>query len=196
MSSEHFRRNNVKLIVGLGNPGKQYETTKHNIGFLVLDALAANLGLSFNKTKFKSIYAEGNIGTEKVILVKPQTFMNLSGESVRPWMDYFDLTEEDVVIIYDDMDIPVGKIRLRIQGGHGGHNGVKSLIQHMGTKKFNRIRVGVGRPFPSQDVISHVLSPFSKDTVDDMKNSIHESVDAIKYWVNDKTFLETMNEFN
>lgn len=196
MSSEHFRRNNVKLIVGLGNPGKQYETTKHNIGFLVLDALAANLGLSFNKTKFKSIYAEGNIGTEKVILVKPQTFMNLSGESVRPWMDYFDLTEEDVVIIYDDMDLPVGKIRLRIQGGHGGHNGVKSLIQHMGTKNFNRIRVGVGRPFPSQDVISHVLSPFSKDTVDDMKNSIHESVDAIKYWVNDKTFLETMNEFN
>ncbi len=196
MSSVHFRRNNVKLIVGLGNPGKQYETTKHNIGFLVLDALAANLGLSFNKTKFKSIYAEGNIGTEKVILVKPQTFMNLSGESVRPWMDYFDLTEEDVVIIYDDMDLPVGKIRLRIQGGHGGHNGVKSLIQHMGTKNFNRIRVGVGRPFPSQDVVSHVLSPFSKDTVDDMKSSIHESVDAIKYWVNDKTFLETMNEFN
>ena len=196
MSSEHFRRNNVKLIVGLGNPGKQYETTKHNIGFLVLDALAANLGLSFNKTKFKSIYAEGNIGTEKVILVKPQTFMNLSGESVRPWMDYFDLTEEDVVIIYDDMDLPVGKIRLRIQGGHGGHNGVKSLIQHMGTKNFNRIRVGVGRPFPSQDVVSHVLSPFSKDKVDDMKSSIHESVDAIKYWVNDKTFLETMNEFN
>lgn len=196
MSSVHFRRNNVKLIVGLGNPGKQYETTKHNIGFLVLDALAANLGLSFNKTKFKSIYAEGNIGIEKVILVKPQTFMNLSGESVRPWMDYFDLTEEDVVIIYDDMDLPVGKIRLRIQGGHGGHNGVKSLIQHMGTKNFNRIRVGVGRPFPSQDVVSHVLSPFSKDTVDDMKSSIHESVDAIKYWVNDKTFLETMNEFN
>ena len=196
MSSVHFRRNNVKLIVGLGNPGKQYETTKHNIGFLVLDALAANLGLSFNKTKFKSIYAEGNIGTEKVILVKPQTFMNLSGESVRPWMDYFELTEEDVVIIYDDMDLPVGKIRLRIQGGHGGHNGVKSLIQHMGTKNFNRIRVGVGRPFPSQDVVSHVLSPFSKDTVDDMKSSIHESVDAIKYWVNDKTFLETMNEFN
>ena len=196
MSSVHFRRNNVKLIVGLGNPGKQYETSKHNIGFLVLDALAANLGLSFNKTKFKSIYAEGNIGTEKVILVKPQTFMNLSGESVRPWMDYFDLTEEDVVIIYDDMDLPVGKIRLRIQGGHGGHNGVKSLIQHMGTKNFNRIRVGVGRPFPSQDVVSHVLSPFSKDTVDDMKSSIHESVDAIKYWVNDKTFLETMNEFN
>lgn len=186
----------MKLIVGLGNPGKQYETTKHNIGFLVLDALAANLGLSFNKTKFKSIYAEGNIGTEKVILVKPQTFMNLSGESVRPWMDYFDLTEEDVVIIYDDMDLPVGKIRLRIQGGHGGHNGVKSLIQHMGTKNFNRIRVGVGRPFPSQDVVSHVLSPFSKDTVDDMKSSIHQSVDAIKYWVNDKTFLETMNEFN
>ena len=111
-------------------------------------------------------------------------------------MDYFDLTEEDVVIIYDDMDLPVGKIRLRIQGGHGGHNGVKSLIQHMGTKNFNRIRVGVGRPFPSQDVVSHVLSPFSKDTVDDMKSSIHESVDAIKYWVNDKTFLETMNEFN
>lgn len=186
----------MKLIVGLGNPGKQYEKTKHNIGFLALDALAANLGVSFNKTKFKSIYAEGSIGTEKVVLIKPQTFMNLSGESVRPWMDYYDLTEEDVVIIYDDMDLPVGKIRLRLQGGHGGHNGVKSLIQHLGTKNFNRIRVGVGRPFPGQDVVSHVLSQFPKDTVDDMKIATQVSTDAIKHWVSGHTFVETMNEFN
>lgn len=186
----------MKLIVGLGNPGKKYETTKHNIGFIALDALAANLGLSFDRTKFKSIYAEGNIGTEKVVLIKPQTYMNLSGESVRPWMDFYNLTEEDVVVIYDDMDLTVGKIRLRLQGGHGGHNGVKSLIQHLGTKKFNRIRVGIGRPYPSQDVISHVLSPFGKDTVDDMKIAVQSSVDAIKYWVSGSTFAETMNEFN
>lgn len=186
----------MKLIIGLGNPGKEYEKTKHNIGFLALDALAANLGLSFNKTKFKSIFAEGNIGTEKVILIKPQTYMNLSGESVRPWMDYYNLTEEDIVVVYDDMDLPVGKIRLRQQGGHGGHNGIKSLIQHLGTKQFNRIRIGVGRPYPGQDVISHVLSSFSKETVDDMKEAVHVTGDSIKHWVDGHTFLETMNEFN
>lgn len=186
----------MKLIVGLGNPGKKYEKTKHNIGFLALDAIAANLGLTFGKTKFKSVYAEGNIGTEKVILIKPQTFMNLSGESVRPWMDFYNLTEDDIVIIYDDMDLPVGKIRLRLQGGHGGHNGVKSLIQHIGSKNFNRIRVGVGCPFPGQDVVSHVLSQFPKDTIDDMKIAVQTIVDAIKHWANGHTFVETMNEFN
>lgn len=186
----------MKLVFGLGNPGKQYEKSKHNIGFLALDALAAQLGLTFNKTKFKSVYAEGNIGTEKIVLIKPQTYMNLSGESVQPWVDYYNLSEEDIVVVYDDMDLPVGKIRLRLQGGHGGHNGVRSIIQQLGTKNFNRIRVGVGRPFPQQDVISHVLSPFSKDTIDDMKAAVQTTADAIRYWAKDHTFEETMNEFN
>lgn len=186
----------MKLVIGLGNPGKKYDRTKHNIGFIAVDQLAQNLGLSFNKTKFKSVYAEGNIGTEKVVLIKPQTFMNLSGESVQPWVDYYNLTEEDIVVIYDDMDLPVGKIRLRVKGGSGGHNGMKSIIQHLGTKEFNRIRVGVGRPLPQQSVTSHVLSRFLKETVEEMEMSVQTIVDAIKHWANDHTFQETMNEFN
>lgn len=186
----------MKLIFGLGNPGKQYEKSKHNIGFLALDALADSLALSFNKTKFKSVYAEGRIGTEKVVLIKPQTYMNLSGESVQPWVDYYNLTEDDILVIYDDMDLPVGKTRLRLQGGHGGHNGVKSIIQHLGTKSFNRVRVGVGRPLPKQDVVSHVLSPFPADAIADMKAALHTTTEAIKYWAGGHTFEETMNEFN
>ena len=186
----------MKLIFGLGNPGKKYEKTRHNIGFIALDRLAENLSLSFNRTKFNSMYAEGNIGSEKVILIKPQTFMNLSGESVQPWIDYYNLTEDDIVVIYDDMDLPVGKIRLRVKGSSGGHNGMKSIIQHLGTQEFNRIRVGVGRPYPKQSVISHVLSRFSEETIDDMKISVQAIIDAIKYWASEHTFQETMNKFN
>lgn len=186
----------MKLVFGLGNPGRKYENTKHNIGFIAVDQLAQNLGLSFNRTKFNAVYAEGNIGAEKIVLIKPQTFMNLSGESVQPWVDYYNLTEEDIVVIYDDMDLPVGKIRLRVKGGSGGHNGMKSIIQHLGTKEFNRIRVGVGRPFPKQSVISHVISPFAAETIEDMKISVQTISDAIKHWADGHTFQETMNEFN
>lgn len=186
----------MKLIFGLGNPGKKYEDTKHNIGFIAVEHLARHLGLSFNKTKFNAVYAEGNIGSEKIVLIKPQTFMNLSGESVQPWVDYYNLTEDDIVVIYDDMDLPVGKIRLRLQGGSGGHNGMKSIIQHLGTKEFNRIRVGVGRPMPQQSVISHVISKFPKESIEDMKMSVQMIIDAIKYWADSHTFQETMNEFN
>lgn len=186
----------MKLIIGLGNPGKKYEKTKHNIGFLALDEIARKHGMAFSKTKFNSIYAKGNIGTEKVVLIKPQTYMNLSGESVRPWVDFYNLTVEDIVVIYDDMDLNPGKIRLRLQGGHGGHNGMKSLIQHLGTKTFNRVRVGIGRPYPQQDVVSHVLSQFSKDTVDDMRNALNKIEEAVTYWVNGHTYEETMSAYN
>lgn len=188
--------NRMKLIFGLGNPGNKYKNTKHNIGFIAVDHIAESLGLTFNQTKFKSLYAEGRIGTEKIVLVKPQTFMNLSGESVQPWMDYYNLTGDDIIIIYDDMDLPVGKIRLRVQGSSGGHNGMKSIIQQLGTKEFNRIRVGVGRPFPRQTVVAHVLSQFPKEEIDDMRAAVQQIEDAVKYWANDHTFQETMNEFN
>lgn len=186
----------MKLIFGLGNPGGKYQNTKHNIGFITVDYLAKHLGLTFNQTKFKSVYAEGRIGTEKVILIKPQTYMNLSGEAVQPWLDFCKLDGEDIVIIYDDMDLEVGKIRLRKKGGHGGHNGMKSIINHLGTKEFNRIRVGIGRPFPAQTVVSHVLSQFPKDEVPLMEEAVYKSVDAIKYWAEGHTFEDTMNQFN
>ncbi|WP_208560557.1 aminoacyl-tRNA hydrolase [Marinilactibacillus kalidii] len=186
----------MKLVIGLGNPGAKYRDTKHNIGFIALDELAYQLGLAFNKSKFESVYAEGRVGSEKILLIKPQTFMNDSGRSVRPWMDYYDLTEEDIVVIYDDMDLPAGKIRLRTKGSAGGHNGIKSLIQHVGTKEFNRIRIGVGRPYPSQSVISHVLSGFEKEVHQDMLEAVKTTSDAVKYWVEGKTFQDTMTHFN
>lgn len=186
----------MKLIIGLGNPGDKYKNTKHNIGFIVADQLAQSLGLTFNQTKFKSLYAEGRIGTEKIIIVKPQTFMNLSGESVQPWLDFYKLEPEDILVIYDDMDLEVGQIRLRLKGGSGGHNGIKSMIQHLGGQTFNRIRVGIGRPYPKQSVVSHVLSQFAKEDENAAANGVHESVEAIKYWASGHTFEETMNQFN
>ena len=186
----------MKMIVGLGNPGSKYKETKHNIGFITLDEFAVQHNMAFNKTKFEAVYAEGFIGTEKILLVKPQTFMNDSGRAVRPLMDYYSIPIEDLVVVYDDMDMPVGKIRLRQKGGAGGHNGIKSLIQHLGTQDFNRIRIGVGRPQHNMTVIQHVLSPFSKDDHAEMLHSVKESVDAIDHFIKGNNFLETMNQFN
>lgn len=186
----------MKLIFGLGNPGAKYQATKHNIGFMVVDQLAKKLGLTFNQSKFKSLYAEGRLGNEKIVLVKPQTFMNLSGESVQPWIDFYKLTKEDVLIIYDDMDLEVGKIRLRLKGGSGGHNGMKSIIQHLGGPEFNRVRVGIGRPYPEQSVISHVMSAFRKEEEEKIASAIYQTTDAINYWAQNHTFQETMNQFN
>ena len=133
----------MKLIVGLGNPGKQFDRTRHNIGFEVLDYMSEYFQIPLDKSKFKGIYGVGIIAGEKVILLKPLTYMNLSGESIRPIMDYYNIGIEGLVVIYDDLDLPVGKIRLRQKGSSGGHNGIKSTIQHVGTEKFNRIRVGI-----------------------------------------------------
>jgi len=186
----------MKLIIGLGNPGKKYQYSKHNIGFEAVDEVAFQMGITFNKSKFESVYAEGRVGTEKIVLIKPQTYMNLSGRSVRPWMNYYNLTEEDIVVIYDDMDLPPGKIRLRQKGSSGGHNGIKSIIQYLGTKEFNRIKVGVGRPRPGQDVISNVLSGFAKEDMEAVNESIQLVSDAIEYWSQDHSFQNTMSQFN
>lgn len=143
----------MKCIVGLGNPGKKYDKTRHNAGFMVLDEWAERNNWSFSQKKFNGLYTMERIDGEKVVLLKPQTYMNLSGESLRPLMDYYDLDVEDILVIYDDLDLPPGKIRLRKKGGHGGHNGIRSIIDHLGTKEFKRLRVGVGRPEGSKSVI-------------------------------------------
>ena len=170
----------MKMIVGLGNPGPKYTDTKHNVGFITLDEWAFQNKEKYNKNKF----------------VKPLTFMNDSGRAVRPLMDYYNIAIEDLVVVYDDMDMPVGKIRLRQKGGAGGHNGIKSLIQHLGTQDFNRIRIGVGRPQHNMTVVQHVLSPFPKDEHAEMLHSVKESVDAIDHFIKGNNFLETMNQFN
>jgi len=185
----------MKLIVGLGNPGKQFDRTRHNIGFEVLDYLSEYYQIPLDKSKFKGIYGVGSIAGEKVILLKPLTYMNLSGESIRPIMDYYNVGIEDLVVIYDDLDLPVGKIRLRQKGSSGGHNGIKSTIQHVGTEKFNRIRVGIDRPKNGMSVPDYVLGKFSKEEMDILETIIKKCADACGQWC-EEPFLQVMNKYN
>ena len=156
------------LIVGLGNPGREYENTRHNIGFAAIDIIAEKYNIDVNRTKFKGEYGEGFINGNKVILLKPYTFMNLSGESVREAIDFYKLTEEEVLIIYDDISLEVGRLRIREKGSAGGHNGIKSIINHIGTDVFTRIKIGVGAP--KGDLVNHVLGKFSKEEVNILKH--------------------------
>ncbi len=152
-----------QLIVGLGNPGTKYTQTRHNVGFEVLDSLAKRWQISFsNRQQFQGIYGEGfGRNHTKSRLLKPQTFMNLSGQSVRAAIDWFKLPAASVLVVYDDLDLPLGRIRLRLSGSAGGHNGIKSIISHLGTQNFPRVRIGIGKSSGEQDPISHVLGKFS-----------------------------------
>jgi PTH1 family peptidyl-tRNA hydrolase len=185
----------MKLIVGLGNPGKQYDQTRHNIGFEVIDALSDKLHISLDQAKFKGIYGSGISNGEKIYLLKPLTYMNLSGESVRAIIDYFDIDLEDLVVIYDDLDLPVGKIRLRQKGSAGGHNGIKSIIAHLGTQEFNRIRVGINRPSNGMSITDYVLGRFSEEEKLDLREAVQRSTEACEEWMK-KPFLQVMNTFN
>lgn len=185
----------MKYIVGLGNPGKNYEKTRHNVGFMVIDELCKRWNLPLNKEKFKGIYGMGTINGEKVILLKPLTYMNLSGESIRPLLEYYDIDEEDLIVIYDDLDLPTGKIRLRTKGSAGGHNGIKSTIEHLGTQNFNRLRIGIGRPTNGMKVTDYVLGMFSEEERPEVAAAIIQAADACEKWLS-SSFLEVMNEFN
>ncbi|RSK25487.1 aminoacyl-tRNA hydrolase [Bacillus sp. HMF5848] len=185
----------MKLIVGLGNPGLQYKQTRHNVGFMVMDELASRLHTAFDKTNFKGIYAVANKNGEKVILLKPLTYMNLSGECVRPLLDYFKLELDDLVVVYDDLDLPAGKIRLRTKGSAGGHNGIKSLIQHLGTQEFKRVRVGIGRPEGRIPISDYVLSPFHKEEQALIQQAIDKSSEACLEWL-ETSYVEVMNKYN
>lgn len=185
----------MKLIIGLGNPGKAYDHTRHNIGFDVIDELANKWGAPLNQSKFNGMYATIHRPEGKVMLLKPLTYMNLSGECVRPIMDYFDIDVEDIIVIYDDLDLETGKLRLRQKGSAGGHNGIKSLIHHLGTQEFNRIRVGVSRPPAGMKVADYVLSKFSKEDEPIVQEAIKKTCDAVEASLS-KNFLEVMNIFN
>ncbi|EEM13180.1 Peptidyl-tRNA hydrolase [Bacillus pseudomycoides] len=185
----------MKLIVGLGNPGREYELTRHNIGFMGIDELAKRWGISLSEQKFKGMYGSGFVNGEKVILLKPLTYMNLSGESIRPLMDYYKIGVEDFVVMYDDLDIPVGKLRLRMKGSAGGHNGVKSTISHLGTQEFQRIRMGIDRPKNGMKVVDYVLGRFTAEELPEVNQSIEKAADACEEWLK-KPFLQIMNTFN
>lgn len=185
----------MKVIVGLGNPGKNYEDTRHNVGFKVIDHLSKSLSISLDSQKFKGIVGMGTVQGEKVFLLKPLTYMNLSGESVRPLLDFYKLTPDDLVVIYDDLDLPAGKIRLRQKGGAGGHNGIKSMIQHLGTQEFNRVRIGIDRPKNGMAITDYVLGKFTDEESTDIDKSIEDASKACEKWITDP-FLEVMNVFN
>ncbi|WP_248929098.1 aminoacyl-tRNA hydrolase [Paenibacillus hamazuiensis] len=185
----------MKWFVGLGNPGVQYETTRHNIGWLALDRFADKYGIKITQSKCKGLVGEGNVNGEKVVLLKPMTFMNLSGESMRAYMDFYKVPIEDLVVVYDDLDTPFGQIRLRYQGSAGGHNGIKSAIQHLGTQTFNRIRMGISRPAPGFDIADYVLSRFTKEEFAKMPQILDRTVEAMEHMLKEP-FEKTMARFN
>lgn len=185
----------MKLIVGLGNPGKKYEQTRHNIGFWALSELSRRLNIPINKEKFHGAIGEGIVGSEKVVLLMPMTYMNLSGESVRPAMDWYKADLEDLLVIYDDMDLPLGKIRLRVKGSSGGHNGMKSIIQHLGTDEFKRMKLGVDRPPAGISVPHYVLAPFLPEEQGEAQHVAQTAAEAAEAWLSED-FLQVMNRFN
>ncbi len=185
----------MKLIVGLGNPGKKYETTKHNVGFMVIDQLIDRYGESSVKEKYKCFVAEGKIRGEKVLLVKPQTFMNLCGEGVAPLASYFKVSPKDIIVIYDDLDMPVGQLRVRAKGGSGGHNGIKSLIQMLGTQEFPRIKIGIGRPPQGWQTADYVLSTFTSDEWPQIQEALEKSAQAVEVLLT-QGIIKAMNDYN
>jgi PTH1 family peptidyl-tRNA hydrolase len=171
----------MKIIAGLGNPTKEYEGTRHNIGFSVIDKLADKYNISMNEKKHKAICGKGMIEGEKVILLKPQTYMNLSGESVVDAVNFYKVDpEEDVIIIYDDIDLDVGKLRIRAKGSAGGHNGMKNIIAHLGTQVFPRIRVGVGAKPKDWDLADYVLGRFPKEELPEIEAGRETACEAVK----------------
>ena len=174
----------MKIIAGLGNPGKEYENTKHNVGLLTIDILAEKYDIKVNKIKFKGLVGEGMIGTEKVILVKPQTYMNLSGQCIREIVAFYKLDMEDLVVIYDDIDLPMGNLRIRKKGSAGTHNGMRSIIYDLQDDGFPRVRVGIGGERKG-DLANYVISGFSGDDRKLIEEAIVKAADAVTCLVED-----------
>lgn len=171
------------LIVGLGNPGPTYANTRHNMGFMAVDELARRYSLSLSKTEKRAQTADGIIAGKRVLLVKPQTYMNESGVSVRGLADFYKITLKDILVISDDLDLELGTLRLRMGGGHGGQNGIRSIISHMGGNDFPRVRCGIGRPPGKQDVSDYVLKPFGGDDQITARIVIERAADAVETWL-------------
>ena len=186
------------VIAGLGNPGRDYNWTRHNVGFEVINKLAYDYNIDMNKSKFKACLGEGRIGYEKVLLVQPLTYMNLSGESIRDIMSFYKLEPEQLIVACDDINLPVGSIRIRSKGSDGGQKGLRSIIYQLGYDNFPRVRVGVGEKPADWDLAKYVLSKFREDEHDDIIAGITSATQAIELIVKDKTegISQAMNLFN
>ncbi|XP_058732321.1 peptidyl-tRNA hydrolase, chloroplastic-like [Vicia villosa] len=176
------KKNEPWLIVGLGNPGKKYAATRHNVGFEMVDAIAEAEGISMSSVSFKALFGKGFIGDVPVLLAKPQTFMNASGESVGAIVSYYKIPLKQVIVIFDDMDLPFAKLRLLSKGGHGGHNGMKSVINHLkGNSGFPRLRIGIGRPPGKMDPISFVIRQFTKQEREELNFTLqHDGLEVVR----------------
>ena len=184
------------LVVGLGNPGARYESTRHNMGFLALDRLAEREKLRFNKLRFKAWTAEWKLGEDKVLVMKPQTYMNLSGESVGAAARFYKIPADHILVVSDDISLPVGKLRLRSAGSAGGHNGLKNIIQHLGTDAFPRIKVGVGMPeHPDHEMIDWVIGKPQGEEAKTLRAALDRAAEAALCIV-DEGADKAMNRFN
>lgn len=186
----------MKLIVGLGNPGPQYDRTRHNVGFWAVRRVAAALGVSISTTRFKALVGEGRRGSERVLVMLPQSFMNLSGQSVAQAITFYKLLPEDVIVVHDDLDMPTGKVRLRRGGSHGGHNGIRSIIDLCGSAEFARVKIGIGRPVDSRmDSKDYVLAQCGPDDMKALGEQADKASAAVLSIVDDG-LDRAMNTFN
>lgn len=185
----------MRIIVGLGNPGKKYEKTRHNTGFLVIDSLLKKINVELDEEMFDAFYTVYRHSREKIIIVKPQTYMNNSGEAVSKLMKYFKIKVEDLVVVHDDLDLPVGKIRLRMKGSSGGQRGMGNIIDLLNTENIKRIRVGISNN-KKIDTVDYVLGKVSKEDKKAFEESIEKAADALMYYLDEKDFSIVMSKFN
>ena len=169
----------MKLIAGLGNPGEQYQSSRHNLGFLTLDYLAGRHDIPLKKQGFEALFGKGKIGNERVLLAKPQTYMNLSGIAIERLVSYFRVDIKDLIVVHDDLDLPFETIRLKKGGGEGGHKGLMSIIQHVGSADFIRVRIGIGKPIRKSMVEKYVLSPFAEEEQNAVPSILAVACDAV-----------------
>jgi PTH1 family peptidyl-tRNA hydrolase len=188
----------MKIVCGLGNPGREYERHRHNIGFRVVELLADRARTSFDKVKFDAEIAQGSLGGEKLLLLKPQTFMNLSGKSVAGAAGFFKVAPGDVLVVHDELDLPFGRLQLKAGGGAGGHNGLRSIQQLLGTDAYARLRFGIGKPEgpnAKERVVGHVLSGFTGEEERALEERVGVAADAARAWLEDG-LASAMNRFN
>ncbi|MDO4668015.1 MAG: aminoacyl-tRNA hydrolase [Streptococcus sp.] len=187
----------TKLIVGLGNPGDKYVETKHNVGFMLIDKMCKELNLNFSINKiFQVELASTFINGEKIYFIKPITFMNQSGKAVQALLAYYGLENEDLLVVYDDLDMEVGKVRFRSKGSSGGHNGIKSIINCIGTQEFKRIKIGIGKPKDKSSVIHYVLKKFNQEDYTTILNALDKVDNAVNYYLQSSDFEKTTQQYN
>ena len=183
------------LIVGLGNPEQEYSNTRHNMGFDTINQISTKYNIETKKSKFQGLYGKGKIEDEDVILLKPQTYMNLSGICIKQFVEFYKIDKEEILIIYDDMDIEPGKIKIKKKGSSGGHNGMKSIIQELGTEEFHRIRIGIGKPLEEQDKINYVIGKIQQQEILKLHEGVEEAEKAVVEIIKNGIDI-AMNKFN